>query len=96
LGGQALFAAEDGSFAYVPNYFHTDSSYFAAFEAAGLRVLRCLESTYGQEEISVLLAAVVLQDIADEAFRAALQGVPGALVWDWIVADRIFSQGSTL
>ncbi len=82
LGGQALFAAEDGSFAYVPNYFHTHSAYFAAFEAAGLSVLHCLEPTYGQEEISVLLAAVGLQGIADEAFRAALQGVPGALVWE--------------
>ena len=82
LGGQALFAAEDGSFAYVPNYFHTHSAYFTAFEAAGLSVLHCLEPVYGQEEISVLLAAVGLQGIADEAFRAALQGVPGALIWE--------------
>lgn len=82
LGGQALFAAKDGSFAYVPSYFHSHSSYFEAFEAAGLTVRRCLEPAYGPKEIAILLNAVGLKGIADEAFGVALQGVPGVLVWE--------------
>ena len=82
LGGQALFAAKDGSFAYVPSYFHSHNSYFEAFEAVGLTVRRCLEPAYGPKEIAILLNAVGLKGIADEAFGVALQGVPGVLVWE--------------
>ncbi len=55
------------------------SAYLQAFQAAGLEVLQCLEPGHGEEE--VVLMAAGMMDMAGDAFRSALLGVPGALVW---------------
>jgi ubiquinone/menaquinone biosynthesis C-methylase UbiE len=82
LGAQAFFVAGDGSFAYVANYFHPHSAYLAAFETAGLAVQQCMEPTYGHDEIRLMAGGLL--GIASEAFRTALLGVPGALVWELV------------
>jgi hypothetical protein len=79
LGGTAFFMAADGSAGFVTTYLHHHSAYLQAFKAAGLEVLQCLEP--GHEEKEVVLMATGMMDIAGEAFRSALLGVPGALVW---------------
>jgi SAM-dependent methyltransferase len=82
LGGSAFFVAEDGSFAHVTSYFHSHGAYVAAFNAAGLRIRQCLEPCWTEDDVTVVLQYGGLGGLADDALRAALIGVPGALVWD--------------
>lgn len=79
LGGTAFFVAADGSAGYVTTYLHQHSAYLRAFQQAGLEVEQCIEPVYGENE--VVLMSSGMMDVAGEAFRSALLGVPGALVW---------------
>lgn len=79
LGGAAFFLAADGSAGYVTGYIHHHSAYWQAFAAAGLEVLQCEEPVNGENE--VVLMSSGMMDIAGEAFRSALLGVPGVLIW---------------
>jgi len=79
LGGTAFFMAADGSAGYVTTYLHHHNVYLQAFRAAGLEVFECLEPGNGEKE--VVLMATGMMDIAGDAFRSALLGVPSALVW---------------
>jgi ubiquinone/menaquinone biosynthesis C-methylase UbiE len=79
LGGAAFFLAADGSSGYVTGYVHHYNNYWQAFAAAGLEVLQCQEPVNGENE--VVLMSSGMMDIAGEAFRSALLGVPGALIW---------------
>jgi SAM-dependent methyltransferase len=81
LGGEAFFVAEDNTSGYVKNHFHTHGAYLRAFTQAGLSVLACAEPAVGAAEID-LLAALLPVPGAEEALRAALEGLPGALVWE--------------
>lgn len=82
LGMTAFFVAEDGSAAYVRSYCHFHSAYLAAFKAAGLQVERCVEPPTGEE--GVVFMSGGMMDLASEAFRTALLGLPGALIWELI------------
>ena len=82
LGMTAFFVGDDGSAGYVRSYYHPLSSYLAAFAAAGLRVQRCLEPAIGEEE--VVLSSGGMMDVAGEAFRAALLGLPQVLIWELV------------
>jgi SAM-dependent methyltransferase len=77
-GGQAFFAAEDGSLAFVREHVHLYGEYLDAFAAAGLAVIRCVEPRYTPQEAEMQgLAARFIPDAA----RAAFAGVPAALIW---------------
>jgi ubiquinone/menaquinone biosynthesis C-methylase UbiE len=79
LGGTAFFVAADGSAGYVTTYWHQHSAYLHAFQQTGLIVERCVEPTFSENEVGIMSSGMM--KMAREAFRAALVGVPGALVW---------------
>lgn len=77
-GGQALFAAADGSLAFVREHVHLHGEYLGAFGASGLDIIRCVEPRFGAEEAE--MQGMAAQFIPD-ATRAAFTGLPGALIW---------------
>lgn len=77
-GGQALFAAADGSLAFVREHVHLHGEYLDAFAASALDVIRCVEPRFGAEEAE--MQGMAAQFIPD-ATRAAFTGLPGALIW---------------
>jgi SAM-dependent methyltransferase len=77
-GGQALFAAADGSLAFVREHVHLHGEYLDAFGASGLDVVRCVEPRFGPEEAE--MQGMAAQFVPD-ATRAAFTGLPGALIW---------------
>jgi SAM-dependent methyltransferase len=80
-GGQAFFAAEDGSLAFVREHVHLYGEYLDAFTGAGLEVVRCVEPRYRPEEAE--MQGFATRFIPDAA-RAAFVGVPGALIWQLV------------
>ena len=82
LGMTAFFVSDDGGAGYVRSYCHPHSAYLAAFVAAGLDVQRCVEPSIGEE--AVILMSGGMMDVAGEAFRAALLGLPEALIWELV------------
>jgi len=79
LGGTAFFVAADGSAGYVTTYLHQHSAYLHAFQQTGLTVEHCVEPVFGESEVEMMSAGMM--QMARDAFRSALVGVPGALVW---------------
>jgi ubiquinone/menaquinone biosynthesis C-methylase UbiE len=79
LGGGALFQGSNGQYGLVRSYAHSHAAYLAAFRSAGLEVEECLEPTWREDHIEVM--AGPLFALAPEAFRAAMVGTPGALIW---------------
>jgi ubiquinone/menaquinone biosynthesis C-methylase UbiE len=80
-GGQAFFAAEDGTLAFVREHVHLYGEYLDAFAGAGLEVIRCVEPRYTPEEAE--MQGFATRFIPDAA-RAAFVGVPGALIWQLV------------
>jgi SAM-dependent methyltransferase len=80
LGMTAFFVADDGTAGYVRSYTHTHSGYLAAFRATGLVVEQCIEPPIG--EAGVVMMSGGMMDLASEAFRTALLGLPAALIWE--------------
>jgi SAM-dependent methyltransferase len=80
LGMTAFFVAEDGSAAYVRSYAHTHSAYLAAFRSAGVVVEQCIEPPTSEE--GVVMMSGGMMDMASDAFRTALLGLPAALIWE--------------
>lgn len=78
LGGGAFFQGRDGSFALVRSHARGVSDYLMAAGAAGLVLRRCVERPWRAEHVPLL--AGPLLPLAPDAFRAALVGVPGALM----------------
>jgi SAM-dependent methyltransferase len=85
IGGSAFFFDANGRAGFVTSHAHTHEAYFDAFVTAGLRVTRCLEPRL--DETAVRMASGGLYDVAPDAFRGALLGLPEAIVWE-AVADR--------
>jgi SAM-dependent methyltransferase len=79
LGGGALFQRSNGQYGLVRSYAHSHAAYLAAFRSAGLEVDECLEPTWREDHVEVM--AGPLFGRAPEAFRAAMVGTPGALIW---------------
>jgi SAM-dependent methyltransferase len=77
-GGQALFAAADGSLAFVREHVHLHGEYIDAFGATGLDLVRCVEPRFSPEEAA--MQGMAAQFIPD-ATSAAFTGLPGALIW---------------
>ena len=80
LGGGALFQASDGQYGLVRSYVHPHAAYLAAFRSAGLEVEECFEPSWREEHVEAMAGPLFW--LAPEAFRAAMAGLPGALIWD--------------
>ncbi|HJQ83072.1 MAG TPA: methyltransferase domain-containing protein [Candidatus Binatia bacterium] len=80
LGNSAFFVAADGRAGHVRSYCHWHGAYLAAFSAVGLEVRRCVEPAAEERHLPGLSGGFL--DIAPEAFRDALVGLPQALVWE--------------
>ncbi|MGH7856302.1 MAG: class I SAM-dependent methyltransferase [Candidatus Binatia bacterium] len=80
VGGGALFQKAGGGYGLVRGYAHGHGDYVQAFGAAGLEIARCVEPTWRDEDVA--LVAGGLSALAPEAFRSAIVGLPGALVWE--------------
>jgi SAM-dependent methyltransferase len=79
LGWHAPFADEHGARRFVREHAHTHADYFAAFDAAGLDVRRCIEPPLTAAEVAEKRRA--FRHVPDAAFAAYL-GLPAVLVWD--------------
>lgn len=82
LGMSAFFIAADGRAGQVRSHPHLHADYLAAFAAAGLRVVRCIEPAAGEEEVALMSGG--LMGVAPDGFRDAFVGLPAALVWDLV------------
>lgn len=79
LGAQALFRTAEGRFGFARNYYHPHSTYLDSFEAAGLRLRRCLEPLLTEADAAMIDSNSL---IPAGARRAALVGLPGVLIWE--------------
>jgi SAM-dependent methyltransferase len=80
LGGTGFFIGSDGAAGNVQTFHHPHSRYLAAFRAAGLEVLDCVEPAIEEEDLGALSGGLLT--FAEEAFRSAWVGMPNALVWE--------------
>jgi ubiquinone/menaquinone biosynthesis C-methylase UbiE len=80
LGTSGFFIGTDGAAGNVRTYHHPQSSYLAAFRAAGLEVVDCVEPVVEEQDLVALSGGLL--SLAEEAFRAAWVGLPNALVWE--------------
>jgi SAM-dependent methyltransferase len=77
LGWNAPFSGSDGNRGFVREHPHLHSDYLAAFEASGLRLMRCSEPTISERELGAKRRA--FRHIP-EATAAAYLGLPAVLV----------------
>ncbi len=77
LGGGAFFRRADGARGIVRSYTHGIADYVAAFLSCGLDIAGCVATKWSDNEI----AMTGIVDLAPKAFRAAIAGVPLALIW---------------
>jgi SAM-dependent methyltransferase len=78
LGWHAPFADADGRRGFVREHSHTHADYLAAFRAAGLDVVDCVEPELTADQVRAKRRA--FRHIPD-ATLAAYVGLPAALVW---------------
>jgi hypothetical protein len=79
LGWHAPFVDASGRRGFVREHLHTHADYLAAFAAAGLGLLSCVEPVLGEAEAQAKRRAY--RNVPD-ATLAAYVGLPGALVWE--------------
>lgn len=78
LGAQARYRPADAGRGFVRNHVHLASDYLAAFQAAGLEVVRCVEPLWTDREIATFPFA----DDFPEMLVAAVKGLPIVIVWE--------------
>ncbi|MCY4582812.1 MAG: class I SAM-dependent methyltransferase [Chloroflexi bacterium] len=78
LGAQARYRPVDAERGFVRNHVHLASDYLAAFQAAGLDVVGCIEPLWGDEEIATFEFAKDFPDM----LSAAVRGLPIVVVWE--------------
>jgi ubiquinone/menaquinone biosynthesis C-methylase UbiE len=76
LNWRATVDAEDGGRAVITEHPHTHAESIRAFREVGFEVLACVEPTLSRE-----LAAAEAKAGLEDAFRAALTGIPVVVVW---------------
>lgn len=76
LGWRAVFTDADGRRQTIPEHPHTHADYVRAFEAAGLVVRSLLEPPLTAEQ-----ARARAKGVHEDAFVAALTGIPAVIVW---------------
>jgi len=77
LGWRAVFTDESGERSMIPEHAHPHGDYIEAFEAAGLTARRCLELRLSRDQ-----ARGRAKLGYEDAFAAALTGVPAVIVWE--------------
>jgi len=77
LGGGAFFRSDDGRMGIVQSFYHDQAEYVSAFVSAGFEIRECAEPRWGEAEVKMIASAPA----APEAFRAAMVGLPLAVVW---------------
>jgi SAM-dependent methyltransferase len=83
LGGQAAYVDEAGAWAFVRAHPHLHGDYLRAFAAAGLSVEELFEPPPNQAWFEAQQTA---WSEAPDAFRAAFQDIPAAIVWSLVKA----------
>ena len=78
LGAQARYRPPDAERGFIRNHVHLASDYLAAFQAAGLDVVRCIEPLWGEREIATFPFADDFPDMLD----AAVKGMPIVIAWE--------------
>ena len=78
LGAQARYRPLDAERGFVRNHVHLASDYLAAFQAAGLGVVRCLEPLWNEREIATFPFA----DDFPDMLETAVKGMPIVNVWE--------------
>ncbi len=78
LGGQARYRPVEAGRGFIRNQVHLASDYLAAFQAAGLGVVRCVEPLWGDREIATFEFA----DDFPDMLEAAVKGLPIVIVWE--------------
>ena len=78
LGGHGSYRPSPTERAFVRNFVHWPSGYIAAFRAAGLNVVQCIEPLWGDQEISMMGFDDQMPDLMD----AAIKGAPIVIVWE--------------
>ena len=78
LGGHSGYSVNQSEKAFVRNYVHLASSYLNAFRRTNLKVLRCVEPLWGDEDDTLPSFAKEMPELA----AAAIKGVPAAVVWE--------------
>jgi SAM-dependent methyltransferase len=68
----------EGGIGFVRNYRRLVGDYLRAFDAAGVRVRRCIEPPMAE---SGMLGGLGGRFLAD-AMKQALEGLPGAIIWE--------------
>jgi SAM-dependent methyltransferase len=68
----------DGGIGFVRNYKRLVGDYLRAFDAAGLRVLQCIEPPVPDSGMTGGIGGRFMA----EAMRQALEGMPQAIIWD--------------
>ncbi|MDQ1478615.1 MAG: hypothetical protein QOE62_3844 [Actinomycetota bacterium] len=79
LGWHAPFEDEAGARHFVREHAHTHADYLAAFRAANLHLLNCLEPELTESEVEAKRRA--FRNVPDAAL-AAYVGLPAVLVWE--------------
>ncbi len=77
FGCGAFFQGSDGRYGFVRGFPHDHSEYISAILSAGFEIRECIEPRWGDAEVKMIRMAAA----APEAFRAAMSGMPIALVW---------------
>ena len=78
LGGQARYRLIEAERGFIRNHVHLASDYLAAFQVAGLNVVRCIEPLWGEREIATFEFA----DDFPDMLEAAVKGLPIVIVWE--------------
>ncbi|MEX0873813.1 MAG: methyltransferase domain-containing protein [Actinomycetota bacterium] len=68
----------DGGLGFVRNHRRLVGDYLRAFEAAGLRVVQCIEPPVPDSGLTGGIGGKFL----DDAVRQALEGMPQAIIWE--------------
>ena len=82
LGWRAVFTDAGGQRSMIPEYPHLHGAYLDAFAAAGLSARRCLEPRLDSQQ-----ARARAKLGYEDAFEAALTGVPAVIVWEAVSLD---------
>ena len=78
LGAHGRYRPVEAPPGFIRNHVHLASDYLAAFQAAGLKVVQCVEPLWGAQEIATFAFA----DALPELLEAAVKGLPIVIVWE--------------
>ena len=78
LGAHGSYQRSHTEEGFVRNHVHLPSDYLTAFQRAGLNVVQCIESLWGDRE----MATMGLDDQMPDLMEVAVKGTPIVIVWE--------------